>query len=160
MPARRLSMRKTREILRLRWGLGLPSRAVARSVRCSPSTVNSCVAWAQVAGLGWPLPAELDDEQLEALLYRERGETRTYPEPDYQYIHRELRRKGVTLQLLWQEYRANHGEEGLQFSAFCDRYRRWRGQLEPVMRQTHAPRRQALRRLRRNDRVDRRRRHR
>lgn len=139
MPARRLSMRKTREILRLRWGLGLAARAVARSVRCSPSTVSDCVARAEVAGLSWPLPAELDDEQLEALLYRERGTAHGRPEPDYKHIHRELRRKGVTLQLLWQEYRAAHPEDGFEYSAFCDRYRRWRQGLDVVMRQTHEP---------------------
>ena len=139
MPAPRMSMRKIREILRLRWGQGLPSRAVAQSVRCSPSTVSDCVGRAQIAGLSWPLPEELDDEQLETRLYPERGSSHARPEPDFQHIHRELRRRGVTLQLLWQDYRAVHPEEGLGYSSFCERYRRWRGELDLVMRQTHAP---------------------
>jgi transposase len=96
------------------------------------------VARAQVAGLSWPLPAELTDDELERLLYRERGSRAGRPEPDYKHIHQELRRKGVTLQLLWQEYRAVH-PDGLEYSAFCDRYRRWRQGLDVVMRQSHAP---------------------
>src|SRR5690606_37734061 len=103
------------------------------------STVSDCVGRAKVAGLSWPLPPELDDEQLEAQLYRERVTTRSYPEPDYPAIHRELRRKGVTLQLLWQEYREAHGEAGPQYSAFCQRYPCWRRDLDVAMRQAHAP---------------------
>ena len=117
MPARRLSMRKTREILRLRWGLSLPARAVAASVRCSPSTVSDCIGRATVAGLSWPLPDELTDQQLEALLYRERAPAGDRPAPDFKHIHRELRRKGVTLALLWEEYKAVH-PDGLQYSWF------------------------------------------
>ena len=137
MPGTRLSMRKTREILRLRWGLGLAGREVARSVRCSPSTVSDCVGRAQVAGLSWPLPDALDDEQLEALLYGRSSARRSRPEPDYRAVHKELRRKGVTLQLLWQEYRAQHPDDGLEYSAFCDRYRRWKTSVDVVMRHHH-----------------------
>lgn len=137
MPGTRLSMRKTREILRLRWALGLPARQVARSVRCSSSTVSDCVARAQVAGLRWPLPDELDDERLEALLYGRSSAPRARPLPQWATIHKELRRKGVTLRLLWQEYRAQHPDEGLEYSAFCERYRRWRADLDVVMRQNH-----------------------
>ncbi|MDD9936043.1 MAG: IS21 family transposase [Myxococcales bacterium] len=130
-------MRKTREILRLRLGLGLAGRAVARSVRCSPSTVSDCVARAEVAGLGWPLPEELDDAQLEARLYGRSSAPRPRPEPDYRAMHKELRRRGVTLRLLWQEYRAEHPKDGLEYSAYCERYRRWKQQLDVVMRQSH-----------------------
>ena len=91
MPHTRLSMRKTREILRLRWGLELAGREVARSVRCSPSTVSDCVARAEVAGLSWPLPEELDDEQLEARLYGRSSAPRLRPEPDWAALHKELR---------------------------------------------------------------------
>lgn len=137
MPGTRLSMRKTREILRLRWGLGLAGRAVGRSVRCSSSTVSDCVARAEAAGLSWPLPDELSDEQLEQLLYPVKQSENPRPDLDYQTVHRELRRKGVTLRLLWQEYRAAHPENGLEYSAYCDRYRRWRRSVDVVMRQTH-----------------------
>lgn len=137
MPGTRLSMRKTREILRLKWGAGLAGREVARSVRCSPSTVSDCVGRAEVAGLSWPLPEGLDDEQLEARLYPKVAAAEARPEPQYSMLHKELRRKGVTLRLLWQEYRAEHPDGGLEYSAFCERYRRWRQHLDVVMRQSH-----------------------
>lgn len=108
MPAKRLSMRKTREILRLRLGLGLSLRDTARSVRVSSSTVSECVSRAARAGLGWPLPPELDDAALESRLYPSEVAQRNRPMPDFRRVHTELRRKGVTLELLWHEYRATH----------------------------------------------------
>jgi transposase len=138
MPAPRLSMRKTREILRLRLGLGLSLREVARSCDVSSSTVSDCIGRAAVAGLGWPLPAELDDAGLEAKLYPADSSNRNKATPDFQHVHRELRRKGVTLELLWQEYRALH-PEGYGYSRFCDLYRDFSKSLDVVMRQSHAP---------------------
>jgi transposase len=86
----------------------------------------------------WPLPSELDDTQLEARLYPlpARGKADTRPMPDWAEVHRELKRKGVTLLLLWQEYKATH-PDGLQYSQFCDRYRYFAGKLDLVMRQHH-----------------------
>jgi len=138
LPAQRLSMRKTREILRLRWGEGLGQRAVARSVLVSPTTVADCVGRAKVAGLSWPLDPQLDDGALEALLYPPpRPSVQPRALPDWTQLHRELRRKGVTLLLLWQEYKEAHGEEGYQYSQFCELYHQFRGQLDVVMRQEH-----------------------
>jgi transposase len=93
---------------------------------------------AESAGLAWPLPSELDDTQLEARLYPlpARGKADTRPMPDWAEVHRELKRKGVTLLLLWQEYKATH-PDGLQYSQFCDRYRYFAGKLDLVMRQHH-----------------------
>lgn len=110
MPAERLSMRKITEILQLRWGEKLSQRDVARSVRVSPSTVFDCVSRAQLAGLRWPLPDTLDEAALEALLYPVSSTVAQQPRalPDWSYIHSELRRKGVTLQLLWDEYKQQH----------------------------------------------------
>lgn len=138
MPAERLSMRKTREILRLRWSLGLSLRDVARSVNVSSSTVSECVMRAKAAGLSWPLPTELDDAMLEARLYPADSRLRARPLPDFKRMHSELRKKGVTLELLWQEYRAVH-PDGYQYSRFADLYREFCGQLDLVMRQTHEP---------------------
>ena len=114
MPGERLSMRKIREVLRLRLGQELPQRAVAESLGLSQGAVNSYMARARRAGLGWPLPDGLDDAGLEALLYppptdvaRERR-----PLPDWAVVHRELRRPNVTLSLLWEEYRGGAGGEG------------------------------------------------
>jgi transposase len=138
MPAKRLSMRKTREILRLRLGLGLSLRDTARSVRVSSSTVSECVSRAARAGLGWPLPPELDDAALESRLYPSEVAQRNRPMPDFRRVHTELRRKGVTLELLWHEYRATH-PDGYGYSRFCELYREFCGSLDPVMRQVHRP---------------------
>ena len=138
MPAKRLSMRKIREILRLHHECGLSNRAIGRSIAVSPSTVSDCLLRTKVAGLGWPLAPEMDDTVLENLLYPLADEGRgPRAEPNFESIHKELRRKGVTVQLLWQEYKLNHPDDGYQYSQFCERYRRWRGDLDVVMRQQH-----------------------
>ncbi len=137
MAAERLSMRKLREALRLHFELKLSSRGIARSCQASPSTVQGYLGRALVAGLTWPLPPEMDDEALERLLFPSEGQpVKGRPEPDYAVIHLELRRKHVTLQLLWQEYRESHAD-GLQYSQFCERYTRWASKLSPTMRQVH-----------------------
>jgi len=139
MPAQRVSMRKTREILRLRLGEKLTQNATAQSVGCSGSTVAATLARFANAGLSWPLPEGLDDEALEARLYpKPEGAKAERPAPDYQKVHLELRRKGMTLMLLWQEYRQVHAN-GFGYTIFCEGYRAWRSQVEPVMRQVHVP---------------------
>ncbi len=137
MPAHRLTMRKTREILRLRWSVGLAGRAAARSCKVSASTVHDVLARAKQAGLSWPLPDKLDDAGLEALLYPGAPASRQRPLPDCAVMYRELRRKGVTLQLLWHEYRERYPDDGLGYSAFCERYRAFRKRLEVTMRLEH-----------------------
>ncbi len=140
MPGERLSMRKIREVLRLRLGHGLAQRAVARSLGLSQGAVNGYLGRASRAGLGWPLPAGLDDAQLEALLYPPppvvASEQRSVP--DWAVVHRELRRPNMTLALLWEEYRAGAGGQvGFGYSWFCDLYRAWVGRLKPTLRQVH-----------------------
>ena len=118
-------MRKVREILRLRWGLRLSQREAARSAAVSPSTVSECTRRAVEAGLSWPLPDDLDDAGLEAQLYPPRPGSRTpRAVPDFAHVHRELRRKGVTLQLLWQEYVESHSDDGYGYSQYCELFRR------------------------------------
>lgn len=92
----------------------------------------------RLAGLTWPLPTDMTDAALEALLFHPSGGLSRLVEaqPDWAAIHRELRRPGVTLSLLWEEYRSAH-PEGYGYSRFCDLYRRWAGRLTPVMRQHH-----------------------
>ena len=130
-------MRKVREVLRLHYATGMSLRAVARSLKVSPATVGRCIRRAEAQGLGWPLPDSLDDAGLERRLFpapAPRGKPR--PVPRWSEVHRELRAKGVTLALLWEEYKAVH-PEGLQYSWFCEQYRAWASKLDVVMRQEH-----------------------
>ena len=94
MPAERLSMRKIREVLRLRFASGLSQRVIARSVGLSQGAVCDYLDRARRAGLGWPLPDELDDARLETLLFPSPPNTPAdeRPQPDWAVIHRELRR--------------------------------------------------------------------
>ena len=135
----RLSMRKLREVLRLIHEVGLGQRQVARSLQLSPSTVAEYRRRAALAGLAWPLPEGLDDAALEQRVFPPPDARPAYrrPLPVWAEVHAELkRRQGVTLALLWEEYKATH-PEGLQYSRFCDHYRAWAGRLDLVMRQSH-----------------------
>ena len=138
MPRERLSMRTIREVLRLRWEAGLSQREIGISCRRGRSTVRdypSADGRAEAAGLSWPLPEELDEEALEGLLFPPPPDAvRHRPLPDWAALHQELRRKGMTLGLLWQEYRAAH-PDGYGYSQFCARYHQWANTLEPVLRQ-------------------------
>ena len=138
MSQKRLSMRKIRELMRLKHELGRSHREIAASLGVANSTVSDYVRRAVAAGLSWPLPEGLDDAALEAALFPALPPSRVpRPEPDWQYVHRELQRhKGVTLRLLWLEYRTVQAN-GYQYSRFCDRYREWRGHLDVVMRQVY-----------------------
>jgi transposase len=132
-------MRKIREVLRLTAG-GLSSRQVAQSVGIGASTVTDCLARARRAGIVWPLPDEMTDEGLEAWLFPAStalaAAKARRPLPDWPAIHLELKRKGVTLQLVWEEHRAQH-PQGYGYSRFCELYREWASRLSPTMRQTH-----------------------
>lgn len=110
-------MRKIKEILRLRYGCGLGMRRIARSLSISHSTVIDVLYRAEAQGLGWPVPGDLDDEDLRERLYPGRRRGRFRPEPDWSWVHTELKRKGVTLQLLWLEYK-RMCPDGYQCSRF------------------------------------------
>lgn len=129
-------MRKTREILRLKWEKGLAMRQIARSLNISHSTVTDHLARAELAGLSWPLPEDMNDDVLEELLFPSRQNRITSNQPDFAYIHKELRKKGVTLELLWTEYK-RECPDGYQYSWFCDLYHKWRDQVDVSMRQVH-----------------------
>ena len=130
-------MRKIKEMLRLHFEVGLSNREIARSLSVSHTTVSELLGRFHSAGMSWPLPEGIDEAALEAALYPgNTGKSRRRSEPDWVHIHRELSRKGVTLQLLWFEYKEQH-PDGYQYSQFCERYRTWRGKLDVVMRQAH-----------------------
>jgi transposase len=131
-------MRHVTKVLRLKWGQGLSDRKIAQSLGISRPTVAEYVRRAQAAGLSWPLPATLDETALERLLFPPHAvrPIPSRPEPDWATVHHELKRKGVTLFLLWQEYKSTT-PEGFQYSRCCQGYRAWTGTLDLVMRQSH-----------------------
>lgn len=137
MGAERLPMRQIREVLRLKYEGGLRHRAIARACGVGVGTVSEYVDRARRAGLGWPLPPELDETALEARLFPAPQVGRDRAMPDLASLHQELKGVGVTLHLLWEEYREVHGEGGYGYSQFCELYRRWAGKLRPSMRQLH-----------------------
>ena len=138
MPKKRLSMRKIRELLRLKYELRRSHREIATSLGIANSTVSDYARRAAAAGFTWPLPEGLDDAVLEAALFPPLPPSRVpRPEPNWEQVHRELQRhKGVTLQLLWLEYVTAH-PDGYRYSRFCERYRAWRGRIDVVMRQVY-----------------------
>jgi transposase len=139
MPGARLPMRKIRDMLRLT-AAGMSSRKIAASLSIGGTTVVDCLRRARAVGVGWPLPEDLSDVALEAGLFPASMALAAIksrrPQADWPAIHRELKRPGVTLQLLWEEHRAAH-PEGYGYSRFCELFRAWEGRLSPTMRQTH-----------------------
>ena len=133
----KLPMRQIREILRLKHGQQLSHRAIAGACRVGLGTVSEYLRRARGAGLGWPLPEDLDDGALEARLFPAAGAASGERAlPDLPRIHQELKKVGVTLHLLWEEYRETH-PDGYGYSRFCEIYRRWARKLRPSMRQVH-----------------------
>jgi hypothetical protein len=107
-------MRKIKEVLRLKFEAKLSHERIAAATGVSKGTVTNFVQRAVHKGLGWPLPEDLDEAGLEALLFRQAAACEQYERPEFAAIHQELKRKGVTLQLLWEEYRVPHGRAGLR----------------------------------------------
>lgn len=132
---RKLSMRKIAELLRLKYELKLPHRAIAASLNISAGTVSNYIKQLEAAEITWPLPTELTEEQLHQKLFP-KAYAPIQPLPDWKVVHQELRRKGVTLHLLWQEYSEN-SPNVLSYSQFCRLYRQEQKQFDPVMRLTH-----------------------
>jgi transposase len=139
MPADRLAMRQIKDILRLKHDAGLSLREIARSLNLSVGVVSKYLQLAAAAGIGWPPPTELDEEALARKLQPPPANLPTTPLPDFAELHQELRRKGVTLQLLWEEYAQANPAEHYSYTHFCLLYREWRQRLSPTMRQTHTP---------------------
>jgi len=136
MATKRLSVRKIKEVLRLK-ASGLSNRQIAHICSIGRSTVADYLIRAAAAGLSWPLADDIRDESLERLLFPPPPHPSTErPLPHWPKIHKELKRKGVTLALLWEEYKAQY-PEGYQYSWFCELYREWRGKLKVWMRQVH-----------------------
>jgi transposase len=139
MPAERIAMRQVRDVLRLK-AAGVSGNEIARRVGVAPSTVRLTLKRLAAAGFDWPLPTEMTDAALEAQLFAGVGTKqghRRRAEPDWAAVHRELKRKHVTLQILWDEYIERH-PDGYRYSRFCELYRGWASRISVTMRQTHA----------------------
>jgi transposase len=131
-------MRKIREVLRLKFEARLSDSQIAQAIGSARSTVQECLRRSRAAGLTWPLAPELDEASLHGRLYRREVPLSRIPDPDFAHLHAELKRAGVTRLLLWQEYKTEK-PDGWQYSAFCNRYRRWLGTQDVVLRQNHIP---------------------
>ncbi|ERJ37712.1 Mobile element protein [Burkholderia sp. AU4i] len=142
MPTPRMSMRKLKEVLRLKWACGLTHRQISRAIGISVGAVSKFAAQASQAGLDWAAAQALSDDELAARLRPAATDatatTSRRIEPDYAALHRELRRKGVTLQLLWEEYaEANPGRRTYRYTQFCQKYKDWAKSIKRSMRQQH-----------------------
>ena len=139
MAQQRLPMRKIRDVLRLS-AAGMSKRKIAAGLGIGVTAAGECLRRAREAGVVWPLPDDMTDAALEARLYPASTVLAQIkarrPQPDWPAMHRELKRAGVTLQLVWQEHRSGH-PDGYGYSRFCELYRAWEGRLSPTMRQTH-----------------------
>jgi transposase len=133
-------MRKIKDVLRLKLDAQLSHEQIARSLGLSKGVVAKYAGLAAAAGLTWPEVQACDDLTLERRLLAtpQRPRAHVHVQPDYGRIHQELRRKGMTLMLLWEEYQADHGDSRTyRYSQFCDNYRRFAQRLKRSMRQIH-----------------------
>ncbi|MFC2255063.1 hypothetical protein ACETRX_36255 [Labrys portucalensis] len=139
MPAKReLTMRQIRQMLRLAHD-GVSIRAIGQTLGAARSTIQDGLQRSKAIGLTWPLPADLTDAALEERLYARAGQPpgfRRRPEPDWAALAFELKRPGVNLMVLWEEYREVH-PDGYGYSRFCDLFREFERRLSPTMRQHH-----------------------
>lgn len=132
-------MRHVREVIRLD-AAAISRHEIARRLGLAPSTIRQTLRRFAATGLVWPLPKDVTDAVLEAQLYKNAGTNQGYRrrvEPDWAAIHRDLKRKHVTLSILWDEYIERH-PDCYRYSRFCDLYRSWEGRLSVTMRQAHA----------------------
>ncbi len=132
-------MRQVRDILRLHFDAGLSTRAIGVQLGIGATTVRDALKRFGHVGLTWPLPDTISDSDLEQQLYvsSAKASRRQKSEPDWAFVARELKRKHVTLQVLWEEYIAAH-PDGYRYSRYCDLFRNWHGRLPLVMRQSHS----------------------
>ena len=132
-------MRKIREVLRLRLEAGLSIRQISASTKTSVGSIQKLLARAQTLEVTWPLPEDLDDGRLAAMLYPGADPTSSsrYQVPDWLTVHQSLKHKGVTKQLLWEEYTAQYPNRCYSYSQYCDRFRHWQKQQRRSMRQIH-----------------------
>lgn len=127
-------MLKAREILRLKYEAGLSLREIGKACNCGKSTVSEVLDRAEKAGIGWPVT--LCDKQLMSILYPPVSNRNAPPEPDMEYVFYEMKKKSVTLMLLWEEYKDKH-PGGIMYTQFCERYRTFKKDNQITMHREH-----------------------
>lgn len=130
-------MHKIKDILRLHFEAKLSQHQIAASLQLSSGVINKYLSLSRAASIQWPLPEDMDEIKLRSLLRPHVAKVSFYSKPDYASLHQELKRKGVTLLLLWQEYEKTHGNKAYRYAQFCAKYREWQQQQKPSMRQVH-----------------------
>lgn len=133
---RKISMRKIREVLRLR-ASGLSQHQISRSLRLSVGAVNKYIKLANQAGLSWPLSEEMNDQDIGQKLSAKQKSCKIYTAPDFDWIKQELSHKGVTLQLLHEEYCQQYPESHYSYRQFCALYYEWKKSKKLSLRQEH-----------------------
>ena len=136
MPQQRISMRKILEVLRCYYGESYSKRKIAQYVGLSPATVRNYLRRADQAGLTWPLPEEMTESSLEALLFPGGDSSGSRAQPDWKEVHQQLSRKGMTIERVWTKYRASH-RDGYSYGHFCELYRAWLGPQKAMLRIHH-----------------------
>ena len=137
MPKPRVTMSKIRHTLQLLHSANLSQRKIGAALGISKSTVSEIASYARAAAVDWAQAQLLSDEELQARLYRPAVARQSrHLEPDYAHLHSELKRSGVTLQLLWEEYQQQHQGEAYKYSAFCEKYQQWAKRLKRSMQTT------------------------
>lgn len=137
MPVEGISMYKIKDILRLSFEAGLSQHQIAASLQLSSGVVNKYLSLAKFANIAWPLSEEIDELKLRQLLRPYTKKINRYAEPDYASIHQELKCKGMTLLLLWQEYEQTQGKHAYRYAQYCAKYKNWLSRQKPSMRQVH-----------------------
>lgn len=132
-------MRKFKDVLRLKHQAGLSQRQIADALHLSLDVVNKYLNASAAAGIGWPPPEALTDSQLRRhLLPRASAAAEEiYAQPDFAAMHQELKKKGGTRQLIWEEYAQQYPNNHYQYTQFCFYYQQWRNRLKLSMRQVH-----------------------
>lgn len=137
MPRKRTTMSKIKDVLRLKFEAHLSNRDVGRCLKIGAATVSDILSRFHSADLPWPIPETLTDKQLQARLYPVAPAHHGKRPPDYPMLHQELKRKGMTKLLLWQEYREQEPETAYGYTQFCSLYQTWLGKQKRSMRQHH-----------------------
>ena len=138
MPVLRITMRKIKEVLRLKLEAKLSHAKIATALGISKGVVTKYVGLAATAGMDWSVIQSFDETTLERQLLTAPTKPPAYSQPDYGHMHQELRRKGMTLMLLWEEHRADHADsQTYSYAQLCVHYRRFAKQLKRLMRQVH-----------------------